>query len=755
LKSFAVIILNWNNAKTVERTIQDARSLTDKVYVYDINSTDGSLDLAIKNGAILLKHPFDNDIGKLKNTLASLIEEEFIFWLNGDEEISSHVVDNIIGLMKEPSKMTVWQFEIFSPIYNQAAYTSYQVRLVPNNKEILFNGIVQDHCLKSAMKNSYAILETGSRIIKRAYEAEGAYHERIQEQVKVAEAFISKNSKDFNAFLTFCHLHLAAGNYKDAIMGYKLLLDKSEGDPSLLELHTEVLHTVSDLNLLSNKTVEAEEFIESAKKLNMNKLEQAYLEGRLAWQNGDSEEAKKKIKPLFLGSLEGHFYGKNPWKLRDEGLRLYIKILKESREFSRASEELEKYIVRNPKSFVARILMGELYLELKRFQDAADLYKKAALDFPDEKIFSLRQENVMQKTPFELLDERPDDLKPEFSALLPKEMEKILILGCGDGAIAHGLFAKGAKEIRGISESLDPEDEIKAGQILSSVAVGDSRTCLKSLPKDYFDLIIINDGLDTFISPREILKGIVPIMTQGATVLVSVSNIQNRKILEGLLNGKFTYQNLGILSRATRRLFNKNTSKSLFLECEFSVEAESNLCDPRFKTWQKDRPPFISLGEAELDVSGMPDEDVQQYFNFKNIYLLRHEPSALAGEKLDRLRNTVEVEKLERLIKLGSDSIDVKNFEDAASYFGRVLELNPKEPRAYNYLGIIAFYGKKFEHSYELFKRSVELDSNSEDFALNYFDAAAKVDKTQEAKDFLNPICKQHPEHRQLAVLLQ
>jgi glycosyltransferase involved in cell wall biosynthesis len=98
-----VVILSFNSSETLGETISSATSLSDDIFVIDSNSTDDTVDIAIRYGAKVLTHPFEN-YGLQRNWAMDNIAAKYSWQLHldADEQVSRELRDEILSLEQSP-----------------------------------------------------------------------------------------------------------------------------------------------------------------------------------------------------------------------------------------------------------------------------------------------------------------------------------------------------------------------------------------------------------------------------------------------------------------------------------------------------------------------------------------------------------------------------------------------------------------------------------------------------------------------------
>ena len=83
-------------------------------------------------------------------------------------------------------------------------------------------------------------------------------------------------------------------------------------------------------------------------------------------------------------------------------------------------------------------------------------------------------------------------------------------------------------------------------------------------PEDFFDYVITADVLEHLVDPWRVVANIRPHLKDGGKVIASIPNIMHVSVMRDLLNGRFRYQEAGILDRTHLRFFTLNEIDSLF-----------------------------------------------------------------------------------------------------------------------------------------------------------------------------------------------
>lgn len=94
-----VVILSFNSSDTLGATISSVKLLSDDVFVIDSGSTDDTVQIAVREGAHVLHHPFEN-YGLQRNWAIDNIipKNSWQLHLDADEQLSSSLREEISAL---------------------------------------------------------------------------------------------------------------------------------------------------------------------------------------------------------------------------------------------------------------------------------------------------------------------------------------------------------------------------------------------------------------------------------------------------------------------------------------------------------------------------------------------------------------------------------------------------------------------------------------------------------------------------------
>ena len=146
---------------------------------------------------------------------------------------------------------------------------------------------------------------------------------------------------------------------------------------------------------------------------------------------------------------------------------------------------------------------------------------------------------------------------------------RVLEVGCGFGmTLSRIKYMYPNAEVYGIELS---EEIARIASNQFDVMEGDIETIKLPYPEGYFDYIIFADILNQLIQPESILKRMQPYLRHDGCFLCSIPNIMHWSAILPVLQGKFTYQDTGILDKNNLRFFTLDSIIDMIKSCGMAI----------------------------------------------------------------------------------------------------------------------------------------------------------------------------------------
>jgi len=147
---------------------------------------------------------------------------------------------------------------------------------------------------------------------------------------------------------------------------------------------------------------------------------------------------------------------------------------------------------------------------------------------------------------------------------------RVLDLGAADGSVAAALQRLGC---RIWAVELDPVAAEAAKRFCQDVAVEDLNQLdlAERFGGQRFDVVLMLDILEHLTEPAAVLRRVTSILADGGWGIISLPNIAHLSVRLSLLEGKFTYTDLGLLDRTHLRFFNRAGVDELLQEAGWGM----------------------------------------------------------------------------------------------------------------------------------------------------------------------------------------
>lgn len=165
-----------------------------------------------------------------------------------------------------------------------------------------------------------------------------------------------------------------------------------------------------------------------------------------------------------------------------------------------------------------------------------------------------------------------DGDRPDLQALVPRDAQRILDVGCGTGSLLMSLKARQGAEVTGIE--LMPDAAALARQRLDRFEEL-NLDGLDELPfeHDYFDAAIFGDVLEHLRDPARLLRAVHRHLRPDGRIVCSVPNVKHWTVLAPLLlDDRFPYADEGLLDRTHVHFFTLRELEAMLAEAGFTPE---------------------------------------------------------------------------------------------------------------------------------------------------------------------------------------
>jgi 2-polyprenyl-3-methyl-5-hydroxy-6-metoxy-1,4-benzoquinol methylase len=164
------------------------------------------------------------------------------------------------------------------------------------------------------------------------------------------------------------------------------------------------------------------------------------------------------------------------------------------------------------------------------------------------------------------------NVNPDLLAKIPVTAKRVLEVGCGSARLGEAFKSRSPQsKYFGIElfESAANEAELVLDGVICGNIEQDSSIALNL--SSSFDTLVIGDVLEHLLDPWKVLSDLRQYIEYGGSCIACVPNVAHWSLIAGLLQGKWDYQEAGLLDRTHLRFFTLNSAVKMFQKAGWSV----------------------------------------------------------------------------------------------------------------------------------------------------------------------------------------
>lgn len=150
------------------------------------------------------------------------------------------------------------------------------------------------------------------------------------------------------------------------------------------------------------------------------------------------------------------------------------------------------------------------------------------------------------------------------------EKIRVLEVGCGCGSTLSAIRRQYPNaRVYGIELMADVA---AAGKFMADIIVGNIETMELPYEEHIFDYVIFGDVLEHLRDPKAVIERMKKYLKPDGRVLASIPNVMNIEVVVSLLQGNFTYQDVGLLDRTHIHMFTLREIVNMFRDAGYEME---------------------------------------------------------------------------------------------------------------------------------------------------------------------------------------
>ena len=292
LLSLCMIVKNEEN--NIGECLKSTQGLADEIIVTDTGSTDKTVEIAQSYGAKIEHFAWTKDFSAARNYSISKATSRWIIWLDADDRLPKKTVEELRKKLSLEIPNRVFYLVVCNSIDEGRTGTRFsQIRVLPNNPKIRFEGRIHEQILPSIRKFKFPEDKLPFEIFHTGYEDPALLREKQVRNLDLfKEEYPDPMKMDPNAMYHYAASHEIIEDFENALIWMKNALEKAKKE-HYDELVILIPQNIARVLEHFGKTDEAMDYINQSLKLDPYFEPSITHKARLLYKLGQNEEAVK------------------------------------------------------------------------------------------------------------------------------------------------------------------------------------------------------------------------------------------------------------------------------------------------------------------------------------------------------------------------------------------------------------------------------------------------------------------------------
>jgi glycosyltransferase involved in cell wall biosynthesis len=231
-KLLSACIITKNEELNIRDCLTSIKNVVDEIVIVDTGSTDNTIEIAKEFNAKIIQTDWENDFAKARNLSLENSSSEFNLIIDADEKLTNpeavlktlyNVPDDIGGWLVEMTSYRTNKFNKIDIVSNSL------LRLIRNDENIRFNGIIHEQVFDSIYKLGLKIGISDIKLSHKGYEL--TFEQLKAKQLRNYNLLLKAIELEPNNLYLLNHLGktlTVLDKTDDALEVFKTVIDKSE-----------------------------------------------------------------------------------------------------------------------------------------------------------------------------------------------------------------------------------------------------------------------------------------------------------------------------------------------------------------------------------------------------------------------------------------------------------------------------------------------------------------------------------------------
>lgn len=333
----------------------------------------------------------------------------------------------------------------------------------------------------------------------------------------------------------------------------------------------------------------------------------------------------------------------------------------------------------------------------------------------------------------------------EMLPFVPEHTERVLDVGCGGGEFGRLLKKRGAKKVVGLE--IVERAWSMAKRVLDDAVLGNIEVIDLPFEDASFDCVCFTDVLEHLTDPTAALKKVARVLDPAGVVAISLPNARFFQVVAMLAQGRWEYQDAGILDRTHLRFFTATDARLMLEQAGYVVTHLAPLSGMAPEQLPRAKDGSVRIGKITIhDVS---DNDYQELLMYQMVIVaMKPSPALLtkAKQAIDEKRyaeayqwaeHAEGSDPFDRAMTMARCAASLGKTDVAESLYRTALSHAPSNSEAAGNLGILLVALSRSSDAIPLIERALVSEPNNDRYMAALGLALLAQERLSEALDML------------------
>ncbi len=213
-----------DEAAVLERCLKSVEDVADEIVVVDTGSSDNTIAIARRCGAVVVESPWRDDFAQARNVSLDHASSEWILWLDADDSVPTSSLPTLREL-KCTSPDAVYGFVVQNRRPGGTGSEFVQARMFPNDPRLRFERRIHEQIMLSALRAGMKLVEKPVVIRHHGYADPRDTKEKARRNIEMLLKECSGGEKDPVTALELADAYYLCGDESEALKWYRTVAD--------------------------------------------------------------------------------------------------------------------------------------------------------------------------------------------------------------------------------------------------------------------------------------------------------------------------------------------------------------------------------------------------------------------------------------------------------------------------------------------------------------------------------------------------